>query len=139
MKAFQKVSMMVVVVSVIFVSGWAVASDQGFGDQQAQKNPPPPPDSGIHLLLKYEMDNMAVNVIAELAGQPVETIQASLAESDMRTLLDANVVDKTLFRAAMKLKMVELVNEAVTNGRITQAQADLVIEKINSQSDEARP
>ncbi|MDO9264943.1 MAG: hypothetical protein Q7U02_13325 [Desulfosalsimonadaceae bacterium] len=139
MKAFQKVSMMVVVVSVILVSGWAFASDPGFGDQHAQKNPPPPPNIGIHLLVKYEMDNMAVNVIAELTGQPVETIQASLAESDMRTLLEANVVNETLFRAAMKEKMLELVNEALANGRITQTQADEIIEKINTQPDAARP
>ena len=139
MKAFQNVSMMVVVVSVVLVSGWAFAADPGFGDQHAQKNPPPPPNIGIHLLVKYEMDNMAINVIAGLTGQPVETIQASLAESDMRTLLEANVVNETLFRAAMKEKMLELVNEALANGRITQTQADDIIEKINTQPDAARP
>jgi hypothetical protein len=35
----------------------------------------------------------------------------------------------------MKLKVMEVVNEAVTNGRITQAQADIVIEKLTSEPD----
>jgi hypothetical protein len=99
---------------------------------------PPPKDDGMDLLMKYEMENIAVNVIAGLTGQAVENIQADLEDSDMQTLLETYAVGETLFRNAMEIKMLELVNEEVASGRITQSQAVLVIEKINAESDMAR-
>jgi len=142
MRKFTKASMIIAVIMGIFISGWAFAAGPPPMGQRGQNNPPPtPPDNGINLMMKYEMDNLAVNVIAGLTGQAVETIQVDLGEGegDMRTLLETYAVDETLFREAMKLKMMNLVNEEVANGRITQAQADLVIEKITTEPDMARP
>jgi hypothetical protein len=139
MRQFAKASMTVAVIMGIFISGWAFAAGPPPMGQRGQTNPPPPKDDGIHLLMKYEMENIAVNVIAGLTGQAVENIQADLEDSDMQTLLETYSVDEALFRNAMKMKMLELVNEAVASGRITQVQADAIIARISTQPDAARP
>jgi hypothetical protein len=82
--------------------------------------------------MKYQMENLMVEVISGISKKEVETIQSDLENSDPKTLLESYGLDENKFHSAMNEKMIELVNTAKSNGQITQAQAEEVIEDINT-------
>ena len=126
MQQFFKKSAVMAILTVLCISGWSFAADEG-------ANPPPPP-GGLHLLMKYQMDNLMAEVMSEISEQDLETVQSELEKSDPFTLLQNYGLDESKFHSAMKEKMIELVNTVKSNGQITQVQAEEVIEDINTHS-----
>lgn len=128
-----KISLFFILMTYLCLSGWSMAASDGFEERPGfGLMPPPPPPHGIHLLMKYQMDNVLIKVIADKSGQDVETIKSDFEERDIPSLLREYGIDATEFHLAVSAKMIELVNAAKADGRITEEQATYIIESINA-------
>ncbi len=123
----------VLVVGIIF-SGLAIADSQrtghrkGLGFKQHHKG------SGLQLLAGYQQKNLRVQVLSEMTGQPVETIQLKLQDQRMRSVMQELNIDRQAFRDAMQAKERERIKQAVTDGSITPEQEKEILAKMETRS-----
>jgi len=92
-------------------------------------------ENRVNLSLNFQESAEIIAILAELTGDPVETIQAS------GLTLHAYAVDKGVLEAFQE-DMLELkeanLNELVANGTITQEKADFMLERMG-QMDGTQP
>ena len=90
----------------------------------------PRPDNGLRALLNHDAIQA---VVAETLGITVEDLEAARAtHTPLEELATAHGVTLETVQAAAKTAAVAQINQAVTAGKITQAQADQFIEQINN-------
>jgi hypothetical protein len=80
-------------------------------------------DDGLMRLTRYMQQNLAVAVLADMSGQPSETVRQKLQDQRMRTLLEELNIDRKAFWAAMQAKVNDLVQNLTAGGFITPEQA----------------
>ena len=87
---------------------------------------------GPGALLRDEMNEARVSVLAELSGKAVEDIQEQVKTKPFRMLLDEYQVNPEEFQAKMHAKVVLLVDQAAKAGKITEEQAKTMYERMNA-------
>ena len=123
----------VLVVGIIF-SGLALAENpakgarQGFGFKRHHSG------GGLVMLAKYQQKNLMVQVLSEMTGQPVKTIEAKFKEQRMRSVIEELGIDHEAFRTAMHAKINQRIKSAVADGSITKEQEQELLEKIENRS-----
>ena len=123
----------VLVVSII-LSGLALADSQrtnhrkGFGFKQHDKG------GGLQLLVRYQQKNMRDQVLAEMTGQSVESIQLKLQDQRMRSVMQELKIDRQKFRDAMQAKEKEFIKQAVAEGSITPDQEKEILAKMENRT-----
>jgi len=89
---------------------------------------------GLGPMARYVKQNMAVSVLAELSGQPAETVQQKMQDHQLRDFMTENNIDRQAFRTAMQAKMNTLVQYLTAGGYITAGQAKEYSERIERKS-----
>ena len=125
MKALKRIVVFAVVGLLIVTSGIAMARGWGRGPGVNQKG------AGPGAFMGEEMYNARVSILAELAGQSEDTIKSKLDYKPTWAVIDEYKVDYKAFQAKMQEKRTAVVKQAVADGKITQAQADFMIERMN--------
>ena len=89
---------------------------------------------GLGPMTYYVKQTMAVSVLAELSGQPAETVRQKLEEHHLREFMAENNIDRQAFHTAMQAKMNALVQYLAAGGYITQDQAKEHSDRIERRS-----
>jgi polyhydroxyalkanoate synthesis regulator phasin len=89
---------------------------------------------GFGSMGRYVQQTMAVSVLAELSGQPAETVQQKMEEHQLREFMTEYSIDRQAFRTAMQAKMTSLVQYLAAGGYITADQAKKYSERIERRS-----
>ena len=82
----------------------------------------------------YVKQTMAVSVLAELSGQPAETVRQKLEDHRLREFMAENNIDRQAFHTAMQAKMNALVQYLAAGGYITQDQAKEYTDRVERKS-----
>ncbi len=83
-------------------------------------------------LARMEARNAAIEVIATLSGQPVESVRRSLEDEGMRETLESYDISREDFVGAMQPRVLAMVEEARDSGRITDEQAARLVERVEA-------
>jgi hypothetical protein len=78
---------------------------------------------GLGPLTHSVKQTMAVSVLAELSGQPAETVRQKMADRQLREFMTENNIDRQAFRTAMQAEVKALVQYLAAGGYITPDQA----------------
>ncbi|MBT4087217.1 MAG: hypothetical protein HN580_09685 [Deltaproteobacteria bacterium] len=125
MKALKKVLVTAIIGMLIGTSGIALAQGWGKGHGFSKQG-----FRGAGLFMRDEMVNSRVEVLAEVTGQSEETIKAKLQNKPVWAVLDEHKVEFIVFQTKMNGKRTTAIKQAVADGKITQAQADTMIERM---------
>lgn len=132
MKSFTKfLGILLISVSFLF-AGSAVAQPRwGGGGQKDCFGPHHGKRDGgvIHMQLREYMYNASIEVAAELSGQPVETIREKLKTKPLPSVLEDLDLDRQEFHTKMRDKMPQIIQQAAEQGKITQEQAQIMLER----------
>jgi hypothetical protein len=82
---------------------------------------------GVSWMVRH---NMMVQVLSELSGQPVDTVNQQLKEQQPRDILTAYKIDPKTFGEAMRTKATALIKLLTDNGYLTVEQSSKVQEKM---------
>lgn len=77
-------------------------------------------------LFHDEMQKARTEVLVELSGQTAEQIEQDLQTHSMRALLQKYDINLDKMQTSMHAKMVLIVQKTVDEGRITQAEANVI-------------
>ena len=141
MKQFKRivtvafVSITLMASSVTFAQGWGNGPGQGKGFRNngnccVQSEVRPGPGPGPGRVLRDEMFSARVDVLAEMTGEDKEEIKAKVQQKPMWAIMDEYKVDYSDFQKKMHEKAKSVVNQAVTDGKLTQEQADAMLERM---------
>ena len=125
MKALKGIVVLVVVGLLIATSGIVMARGWGKGPGKFQRG------GGPGAFMGEEMYNARISILAELAGQSEDTIKAKLDYKPTWAVIDEYKIDFKVFHTKMQEKRSVVIKQAVADGKITQAQADFMIERMN--------
>jgi len=125
MKALKRIVALAVVGLMIATSGIALARGWGRGAGMNQRS------GGSGPFMGEEMFNARISILAELSGQSEDTIKSKLEYKPTWAVIDEYKIDYKVFRTKMQEKRTAVVKQAVADGKITQAQADFMIERMN--------
>lgn len=131
MKRFNKilvvmfVGISLLVPSVAFARGCCGKGGPGYSQSG-------PKGYGPGHVLREEMYNARVEVLAELSELSQDDIKAKLEYKPMWAVIDEAKVDYPTFRKKMQEKAKSVLSQAVTDGKITQAQADFMQERMEN-------
>jgi polyhydroxyalkanoate synthesis regulator phasin len=89
---------------------------------------------GLGPMAYYVKQAMAVSVLAELSGQPAETVRQKLEEHHLREFMAENNIDRQAFHTAMQAKSNTLVQYLAAGGYITPDQAKAYSDRIERKS-----
>jgi hypothetical protein len=89
---------------------------------------------GLGPMSLYVKQTMAVSVLAELSGQPAETVRQKLEGQRLREFLSENNIDRQDFQTAMQAKANALVQYLAAGGYITSDQAKEYSDRIERKS-----
>jgi polyhydroxyalkanoate synthesis regulator phasin len=130
MKKIQFIVMAGIVAIGMVISGMALATgpQRGVGFHRAQEN------QALMLLTRYQHQNIKNQVLAELSGQSVETINQRLKSQGMRAVFEELGIDREAFRSAMQAKVNNLIKQAAVNGTITPEQEKAIFEKMENRA-----
>ena len=131
MKPFNKILVPLFVGISLLVSSAAFAYGCGGkgGPGYSQRGPK---GYGPGHVLREEMYNARVEVLAELSELSQDEIKAKLEYKPMWAVIDEAKVDYQTFQKKMQEKAKSVLSQAVADGKITQAQADFMQERIEN-------
>ena len=119
-----------ILVAGIIFSGLALAGSQGAYHRKGSGFKQHHKAGGLQLLLRYQKKNLRVQVLSQMAGQSVETIQLKLKDQRMRSVIQELNIDRQAFRDAMQAKEKELIKQAATDKSITPDQEKEILAKM---------
>jgi hypothetical protein len=123
MKKKQTIIVVAVLLLGLVLSGATIAAGKwdnaatGFRHHRAHGK------DGLKPMTRYMHQNLEAAVLAEMSGQPVDTVRQKLQDRHMRAFLEEYNIDREAFRAAMKVKTSALVQNLAAGGFITPEQA----------------
>ncbi len=118
----------IILSALAFAGGHGKSDRQDFGFKQRHKS------SGLMLLAKYQQKNLMVQVLSKLTGQSIEALSTKLKEQGMRSVMQELGIDRETFRAAMRIKAIELIQKSAESGTITPEQAKDILAKMENRS-----
>lgn len=74
--------------------------------------------------------NVTAQVLAQLTGQPLDTITQEIEEQGPGAVIDEYAVDQETFAAALRESMPTVVNQAFAGGLITEAQKLAILQEL---------
>ncbi|MFH2129164.1 MAG: DUF2680 domain-containing protein [bacterium] len=80
-------------------------------------------------VLRTDMFNARIELLTEMTEQSQETIKAKLRYKPMWAVLDEYKVDYVAFNNKMAEKRTGIINKAVADGKISQDQADFMLQR----------
>ncbi|MBT4288353.1 MAG: hypothetical protein HOD92_13580 [Deltaproteobacteria bacterium] len=135
MKSFKNIFVSVLLIlglvsgSIAFAQGWGNKGSRGgkrWQQNQSQRA------YGPGFLLRQEMFQARLDVLAELAGSSADEMSSKLGYKPMWAVLDEYKVDFKIFQTKMHEKAIEVVNKAAENGKITAEQKDLMLNQMEN-------
>ena len=123
----------VLVVGIIFC-GLALADSQRTGHRQNFGFKRHHKGGDLQLLAVYQQKNLRVQVLSEMTGQSVESIQLKLKDYGMRSVMQELSIDRQSFRDAVHAKEKERIKQAVVDGSITPEQEKEILAKIENRT-----
>lgn len=106
--------------SVVFARGWGrQGGGQDFGPRGQRQGQ----------VMFEEMQEARIQVVAELTKQSTDTVTEKLRNKPVWAVLDEYGAKFTDYQEKMSEKRIDLIKEAVVDGKITQQQADWMIER----------
>jgi hypothetical protein len=86
-------------------------------------------EGSLQLLSRYVQKNLATKALADITGQPVDTIVEQLKEQHLRGVMEKYQIDRAAFRSAMQAQTDALIKQLVDSGYITPEQQKAMAEK----------
>lgn len=132
MKSFKNIFLAVLLIlglvsgSIVLAQGWGTRSGGGKRWQQSQQG------FGPGMILRQEMFQSRINVLAELSGSTVDEISSKLEYKPMWAVFDEYKVDFKLFQSKMHEKALEIVKKAAENGKLTSEQKDFMLDRMQN-------
>ena len=81
--------------------------------------------------MRYVRENMAAQAVAEIAGQPVDTIRTKLQTERLPAVLAEYNVDRKAFSEAMHAKVQALLGSLVASKYLTDAQQQQILARMD--------
>lgn len=134
MKKIQTIVVAGILAFGMLISGMALATgpqdrpQKGFGFHRFQDN------QAMMLLTRYQYQNLKNQVLAELSGQSLDTINQKLKSHGIRAVFEELGIDRQAFRSAMQAKVNNVIKQAAVNGAITPEQEKAIFEKIENRA-----
>ena len=131
MKRFNKIMVALVVSvalltsSIVLAQGWGSKGNKGPRFAQQQQAFP-----GPGRVLRTEMYNARVEVLADLSGLSQDDIKAKLQYKPMWAVLDEVEVEFPTFQTKMHEKAKTVVTQAVADGKLTKEQGDYMLKRM---------
>lgn len=129
MKKYKILVLTAIVGLILSLAGTVTA--QGWGGQRGMRGAGYGQQSGPGYLLRTEMFNARIAVLAELSEQSVETIKSKLEYKPLWSVIDEYKIDYNVYKTKMKAKAEVLIQKRVDAGTITQVQADFMKERMD--------
>jgi polyhydroxyalkanoate synthesis regulator phasin len=134
MKTKHTTIIICVVAAATIISGLAFAGDWGNHGRRGAGFHRPHRDFALSLLVWYQQKNLMVQTLSDISGQSIEAIQTKLKDQRMGTVMRELNIDRQAFHTAMRIKAIELIQNAAESGTITPEQAKGIIEKMKNRS-----
>lgn len=80
-------------------------------------------------IMRTEMFNARISVLAEMSDQSEDAIKAKLRYKPMWAVLDEYKIDYEAFNKKMIEKRAEVIKQALSDGKITKDHADFMLER----------
>jgi len=90
---------------------------------------------GAKHLLRNEMYNARIEALAEITGKDVDTIRTQLGSKSFYAIIQENDIDRSVFHEKMTVKVKALLQKAKSDGKITEDQADSMIQRMESRGE----
>ena len=123
----------VLLIGLVFI-GAALAAGMGDDSGRGFRHRGAHGKDGLGPMSHYVRQTMAVSVLAELSGQPAETVRQKFEDHQLREFMTENNIDRQAFRTAMQAKMNNLVQYLAAGGYVTADQAKEYTDRIERKS-----
>jgi hypothetical protein len=107
---------------IAFAQSWGRHAGSGYSESQRSARP-----GGF---MREDMVQVRIAALAEVTGQSEDTIQARLQNKPVWAVLDEFKVEFSAYQVKLQEKRAVAVRQAVTDGKITQAQADYMLARM---------
>lgn len=87
---------------------------------------------GMDFLERYMHENLMVQVLSEVTGQPPETIRQKIEERNIPAVFDEYKIDQDVFRKAMRAKTTSMIKKLTEDGFITAEQQKEIFERMEA-------
>jgi hypothetical protein len=134
MKKTSTISVIILLVFALALSGTVFAAGPPETSSRFQSHQGRRGDGGAKLLNRYLRENLAVQTISEMTGQPVDTIALKLRDGRLHDLLSEYQIDREAFRTTMHTKMKDLVNQLAKTGYLTPQQEKEIVDRMEFRS-----
>lgn len=123
-------------IAVLTVAGTGVGLAQGWGGRpmRGQGYNQGAGGYGPGSMLGIDRYTSQIQALAEVTGQSEATITGKLQNKPVWAVLDEYKVPYATFQARFHDKLKVQINAAVSDGKITQAQADAMIQRMDQRS-----
>jgi len=134
MKKNSTISVIILLVFALALSGTVFASGPPEQPSRFHRHHGRHGDGGAKLLNRYLRENLTVQTLSEMTGQPVDTIASKLRAERLPGLLSEYQIDRQTFRTAMQTKMKDLVNQLAKIGYLTPQQEKKIVDQMEFRS-----
>ena len=134
MKKTSTISVIILLVFALALSGTVFAAGPPETSSRFQSHQGRHGDGGAKLLNRYLRENLAVQTISEMTGQPVDTIALKLRDGRLHDLLSEYQIDREAFRTTMHTKVKDLVNQLAKTGYLTPQQEKEIVDRMEFRS-----
>ena len=83
-------------------------------------------------IMRDELRQAQMEILSEMSGQSVDELNGKLEYKPLWAVLDEYKVDFKEFRAKMHEKHIALVEKAAADGKITEAQKTMILERMTA-------
>jgi hypothetical protein len=134
MQKTSTISVIILLVFALALSGTVFAAGPPEPSSRFQPHHGRHGDGGAKLLNRYLRENLAVQTLSEMTGQPVETIALKLHDDRLPDLLSEYRIDREAFRTTMHAKMKDLVNQLAKTGYLAPQQEKEIVDRMEFRS-----
>ncbi len=134
MKKNATISVIILLVLALSLSGTVSASGPPEQPSRFHRHHGRHENGGAKLLNRYLRENLTVQTLSEMTGQPVDTIASKLRDERLPGLLSEYQIDRQTFRTTMQTKMKDLVNQLAKIGYLTPQQEKKIVDQMEFRS-----
>jgi hypothetical protein len=134
MKKNATISVIILLVLALSLSGTVFASGPPEQPSRYHRHHGRHENGGAKLLNRYLRENLTVQTLSEMTGQPVDTIASKLHAVRLPDLLSEYQIDRKAFRTMMQTKMKDLVNQLAKTGYLTPQQEKKIVDQMEFRS-----